>query len=85
MVAVVEHWKLEAQTEMVKVEMEHQMQLQEQIQRMLVVEVVVQNQHQDHQELVETVVVEQEEMLPMVQLGLQTLGVAVEQGQKFQQ
>ena len=40
---------------------------------------VVQNQHQDHQELVETVVVEQEEMLLMVQLELQTLEVAVEQ------
>jgi hypothetical protein len=43
-----------------------------------VVEVVVLNRHQDHQELVETVVVELEEMLLMVQLELQTLEVAVE-------
>ena len=60
-------------------EMEHQIQSQEQIRHTLVVEVVVQNQHQDHQELVETVVVELEEMLLMVQLELQTLEVAVEQ------
>jgi hypothetical protein len=42
------------------------------------VEVVVQNQHQDHQELVEMVVVEQEEMLLMVQRELQTLEEVVE-------
>jgi hypothetical protein len=58
--------------------MEHQTQLQEQIQHLLAVEVVVQNQHQDHQELVEMVVVEQEEMLLMVQRELQTLEEVVE-------
>jgi hypothetical protein len=45
---------------------------------LLAVEVVVQNQHQDHQELVEMVVVEQEEMLLMVQRELQTLEEVVE-------
>jgi hypothetical protein len=58
--------------------MEHQMQLQEQIRHTLVVEVVALNRHQDHQELVETVVVDLEEMLLMVQLELQTLAVVVE-------